>query len=282
MQEQGTLFLVPTPIGNLADITLRALETLKSVSLIAAEDTRKTGILLKHYEIKTKQISYHKYNEKSRTKELVERMQRGEDIAVVTDAGTPGISDPAKYIVDAALAAGLKVSSLPGATALIPALTASGLDSSAFCFYGFLPMVRSKRQEILTQIKVSKISTILYETCPKLMSTLSEILQECGNRPICIAREISKVFEEYIRGDLKDICKSGDITLKGELVLILGKTYENEDEISVNPDESIHQALVSGEKPKEILVKVMKEFGLSKNDAYNRILDIKKRKKSEQ
>ncbi len=272
---KGILYLVPTPIGNLADITLRALDILRSVKLIAAEDTRQTGILLKHYDISTKQISYHKYNEKARITKIIQILEEGEDIAVVTDAGSPGISDPSSFIVNAAISSGIKVVALPGATALIPALTASGLDSGSFVFYGFLPAKKSVRERVLIDICKSEKTCVLYETCPKLYNTLKELLDVCGNRQICIAREISKIYEEYIRGDFTSIIENQDIVLKGELVLIIAGAQSkqvNFEEI----DYTINMMIGERKKTGEILEHITGVFQIRKNDAYERILALKK------
>lgn len=275
--EPGILYLVPTPIGNLQDITLRAIETLKQVSLIAAEDTRHTGILLKSYDVSTPQISYHKFNEASRLTKLIDTLRKGEDIAVVTDAGSPGISDPAQMIVQAAISAGINICPLPGATALIPALCASGLNSDCFTFYGFLPAQKSKRESIIREICVSPHTTILYETATKLNKTLNEIQAHCGNRRICIAREISKIYEEFIRTELNAFLSEPPV-LKGEIVLLI-EAAKPEAAVSDEQIDQIRDLLESGCKSSEILDRICQNSRFKRNQIYELILKLKKEAK---
>jgi len=216
------LFLVPVPIGNLGDISLRALETLRNADLIACEDTRKTSFLLQHYEIKSARLlSLHKYNEKKRLGEILALLRAGKNVAVVSDAGSPGISDPATILVQAAIQQGFQVVPLPGATALIPALTASGLDCSGFLFLGFLPLKQKDRLARLEQIKTSPHTVALYEAPHRLRQSLEDILRVCGNRQICLAREISKLHEEFVRASLEDILADYAVTEKGEFVILI-------------------------------------------------------------
>jgi 16S rRNA (cytidine1402-2'-O)-methyltransferase len=271
----GTLYLIPTPIGNLGDITLRSLETLKTVHIIAAEDTRTTGILLKHYDIKTKQISYHKFNEQARVQKLLSILNEGLDVAIVTDAGSPGISDPAQILVKAAIDTEINVIALPGATALIPALTASGLNSDTFTFYGFLPAKKTLRRKIISEIKENPYTSLLYETCPKLYATLKELHDLCGNRRISIAREISKLYEEHIRSDLQSLLEGEKITLKGELVLVIEGANTNID-CTPDYDDLIVERLSKGEKVSSILEHLVGNLKQNKNESYQRILELKK------
>ncbi|MDZ4121382.1 MAG: 16S rRNA (cytidine(1402)-2'-O)-methyltransferase, partial [Candidatus Cloacimonadaceae bacterium] len=257
-------------------ITLRALRILKEVEVIAAEDTRQTGILLKHFEIKTRQISYHKFNENARVHTLLDILRNGKDVAIVSDAGSPGISDPAQIIVKAAIEASVPVCALPGATALIPALTASGFTSGTFCFYGFLPTKRSLRTKLLHEIQHLHHTSVIYETCPKLYNTLSDILSICGNRTITIAREISKLYEEYTRSDIESILQNRSITLKGELVLVIGAATDTETP-DIDCDELISQRLAAGDKVSDILEQLVHVCNMNKNEAYQRILEQKKR-----
>lgn len=217
-----SLYLVPTPIGNLKDITLRALEVLKEVDLILAEDTRTTGFLLKHYEIKTSQKSYHAHNEHKTVEELVKRMQNGETFALVTDAGTPGISDPGFLIVREAVAAGLLVECLPGATAFVPALVKSGLPSDKFVFEGFLPMKKG-RQSRLIALANEERTVVLYESPHKIRKTLEQIVEFFGqDRIVSVSRELTKVFEETKTGqawEIRDYFSSKEI--KGEFVVVI-------------------------------------------------------------
>jgi len=217
-----SLYLVPTPIGNLKDITLRSLDVLKEVDLILAEDTRTTGFLLKHYEIKTSQKSYHAHNEHKTVDDLVKRMQNGETFALVTDAGTPGISDPGFLIVRAALAAGLFVECLPGATAFVPALVKSGLPSDRFVFEGFLPMKKG-RQSRLMALAEEERTVVLYESPHKIRKTLEQIVEFFGqDRIVSVSRELTKIFEETKTGpawEIRDYFAAKEI--KGEFVVVI-------------------------------------------------------------
>jgi 16S rRNA (cytidine1402-2'-O)-methyltransferase len=218
----GTLYLVATPIGNLEDITLRALRTLKECDVIAAEDTRRTGQLLKHFEISKPMLSYFQFNEARRSEEIIERLKRGEKIALVTDAGSPGISDPGERVVRAARTAGLRVESVPGPCALVAALTASGLPADEFHFIGFLPHKSGQRRKQLEALQGFGGTLILYESpyrVEKLMGELSEVFP---GRTVVLARELTKKFEEYLRGtpaELLEIAKKR--SLKGEFVVLI-------------------------------------------------------------
>jgi 16S rRNA (cytidine1402-2'-O)-methyltransferase len=218
----GTLYLVATPIGNLEDITLRALRTLKQCDLIAAEDTRRTGQLLKYFQIAKPLLSYFRFNEARRSEELLERLRRGEKIALVTDAGSPGISDPGERVVRAAIAAGIRVESVPGPSALIAALTASGLPAGEFHFVGFLPTKSGQRRQKLQALAQGNSTLVLYESpyrIQKLLTELSEILPE---RPVVLARELTKKFEEFLRGTPAQLMReTAHRTLKGEFVVLI-------------------------------------------------------------
>lgn len=225
----GTLYIVSTPIGNLKDITLRALDVLSSVNLIAAEDTRKTGILLKHYGIETKTTSYFDFNKEKKTPFLVERLKYGDSIAVVSDAGTPGISDPAFYLVRAAIQENIKVEAIPGATAFVPGLIVSGLPTDRFVFEGFLP-AKKGRQTRLNFLKNEKRTIILYESPKRILKTLGQLLDALGNRRVCIARELTKKFEEVSRGQLSDFHSLKlPIKQKGEFVIIIEGRKDGDD-----------------------------------------------------
>ena len=216
----GKLYLVATPIGNLEDITLRALKTLKSVDLIAAEDTRHTLKLLNHFEIAKPMISYYKQNEFTRSEQLVEKLKKGKNIALVSDAGTPGISDPGEQIVKIAIQEGIEIIPIPGACAFINSLIASGMDTKEFEFIGFLSAQKKERKNKLEEIKYDTKTLIFYEAPHKLETTLSDMLEILGNRNIVLAREITKIHEEFLRGKISEILeKIKDI--RGEFVLIL-------------------------------------------------------------
>ncbi len=218
----GILYLVPTPVGNLEDITLRALRILKEADLILAEDTRTTGILLKHFEIHNHLLSHHKYNEHGTSAGIVERLKAGQTIALVSDAGTPGISDPGFFLVREAVAAGVEVQCLPGPTAFVPALVASGFPSDRFCFEGFLPQKKG-RQTRLNALSTETRTMIFYESPYRLVKTLRQLAEVFGpERRVCVAREISKVHEECVRGSLEEVCTHFDEQPpKGEIVIVL-------------------------------------------------------------
>ncbi len=217
------LYLVPTPVGNLADITFRAVEILKSVHLIACEDTRNSGILLAHYGIQTPVISYHDHNECSRGQELVGRMHAGQEIALISDAGSPGLSDPGFYLVRLCWEAGIQVQALPGPTALIPALTASGLPSERFVFEGFLP-ARKGRNQRLEAIRAETRTVVLYESPHRLIRTMTDLAELLGGERVsAVARELTKKFEEMRRGDLQTLLSyyREKPAVKGEFVIMI-------------------------------------------------------------
>lgn len=220
--EQGKLYLVPTPIGNLEDITQRALRVLGEVDLVACEDTRTAGQLLFHFNLKKKLISYHEYNERQQAGSLAQEIASGKSVAVVTDAGTPGISDPAYRIVRAAIDAGIDVVALPGASALLPALTASGLPTDRFHFEGFLSPKTSARKRRFGELHDYPHTLVFYESPHRLLACLEDMREVFGDRPACVAREVSKKFEEYARGSFSDIIKRfAGRSVKGEIVVVV-------------------------------------------------------------
>jgi 16S rRNA (cytidine1402-2'-O)-methyltransferase len=216
------LYLVPTPIGNLKDITLRALEVLADVDLILAEDTRTTGKLLNHYKIQKPLSPYHQHNEHKILQHLVDQLAAGKKMAVVTDAGTPGISDPAFLLVRACIQQNIRVETLPGATAFVPALINSGLTTNRFVFEGFLPLKKG-RHTLLTKLAEEERTIILYESPMRLLRTLEDLMQYFGNqRRCCVSRELSKMFEENARGTLAEVLEHfRQKTVKGEIVIVL-------------------------------------------------------------
>lgn len=218
----STLYLVASPIGNLEDITLRALRTLKECDLVAAEDTRRTGQLLRHFGISKPLVSYFKFSEARRSEELIERLRRGERIALVTDAGTPGISDPGERVVKAAIAAGFRVESVPGPCALVAALTASGLPTDEFHFIGFLPHKSGQRRNKLEALKAVDGTLVLYESPYRIEKLLGELNEVFSRREVVLARELTKHFEEFLRGtpaELLEVFKSRGA--KGEFVVLI-------------------------------------------------------------
>ncbi len=218
----GKLYIVSTPIGNLADFTFRAVDTLKKVDLIAAEDTRVSGVLLKHYEIKTPMLSYHDHNKEQATPGLLRKLEHGDDLALISDAGTPLISDPGFYLVRAAVRQGLEVVPIPGPSAMLAALVAAGLPSDRFTFEGFLPRKKGRqtRMKILAE---DPRTLILYESPHRVGRTLRDISEYMGERPVVIGREITKKFEEFIRGSVSEIREQLDTrSIKGEVVIMIG------------------------------------------------------------
>jgi len=217
----GILYLVSTPIGNLEDITFRALRILREVDLIAAEDTRKTRILLNKYKITTTTTSFYSYNQIRKAPELLDFLSQGKSLALVTDAGTPGISDPAYYLVRRAIQAGVTIIPIPGPAALIAGLVASGLSTKRFVFEGFLPLKKGRKTR-LTQLAQEERTIVLYESPHRIQRTLKDILNYFGDRQIVIARELTKMFEEFIRGNLSQVLEQlSEKKLKGEIVLII-------------------------------------------------------------
>ena len=225
----GTLFLVATPIGNLEDITYRAVKVLNSVDLIAAEDTRKTKILLDHYNINKPMTSYYSYNEKARTPQLIEKLLAGQSIALVSDAGTPGISDPAFHIVQQALENGISIIPIPGPTAFISALIVSGLPTDRFVFEGFLPLKKGRKTK-LESLKLESRTIILYESPHRIRKTLTEIQNYFGNRNVVVARELTKKFEEIVRGPIQLILSELEKKEpRGEYVVIIEGASKNSE-----------------------------------------------------
>lgn len=218
----GILYLVPTPVGNMEDMTFRAIRLLKEADLILAEDTRTSGILMKHYDIHKPLMAHHKFNEHGTSAGIVERLKAGQTICLVTDAGTPGISDPGFFLVREAVAAGIEVQTLPGATAFVPALVSSGLPCDKFCFEGFLPQKKG-RQTRLEQLATEERTMIFYESPYRLVKTLQQFAEFYGKeRQVSVCREISKIHEESVRGSLNDvIAHFTETPPKGEIVIIL-------------------------------------------------------------
>jgi len=218
---KGTLYIVSTPIGNLEDITFRAVKTLSSVDLIAAEDTRKTKILLDHYNISKPMLSYFDHNERFRASQLIEKLLSGQSIALVSDAGTPGISDPAYRIVRESIDHGIMIVPIPGASALLAALVVSGLPTNSFVFEGFLPLKRGRKTK-LEVLKSERRTIVLYESPHRILKTLRELLETFGDREIVLAREVSKKFEEFLRGPTSEVLnRLSSSTPRGEFVILL-------------------------------------------------------------
>lgn len=270
----GTLYLVPTPIGNLQDMTFRSVQILKEVDLICAEDTRNTGLLLKHFEIETKQYSFHEHNAYEKIPDLLERLKSGLSLAQVSDAGMPSISDPGHDLVKAAIAEDIPVVALPGASAGITALIASGLAPQPHIFYGFLP--RKKGQQIdFFKEKVSYPETqIFYESPYRVADTLENMHEVYGNRQVTLVRELTKLYEEYQRGSISEILDYIDSNpLKGECLLIVTGASENDREENltsdVTPVEAVETLIASGMKPNQAIKTIAKERKINRQELYN-------------
>lgn len=279
--ETGTLYLCATPIGNLEDMTFRVIKTLKEVDLIAAEDTRNTIKLLNHFEIKTPMTSYHEYNKIDKAKYLVEKMLNGTNIALVTDAGTPGISDPGEEIVKQAYQAGITVTSLPGACACITALTLSGLSTRRFSFEAFLPTDKKERKLILDSLKTETRTTIIYEAPHHLKSTLAELYSYIGNRKITLCRELTKLHETVQQMTLESAMEYYNTTApKGEYVMVIeGISHRQLEEQSIQKWEKItiqeHMDiyLTQGMDKKSAMKQVAADRGIPKREVYNSLLN---------
>ncbi|KRN23009.1 16S rRNA (cytidine(1402)-2'-O)-methyltransferase [Lacticaseibacillus camelliae] len=274
--DTGTLYLVPTPIGNLDDMTFRAVKTLKAVDLIAAEDTRNTQKLLNHFEIETKQISFHEHNTQARIPELLERLKQGESIAQVSDAGMPSISDPGKELVKAAIDAEIPVVPLPGANAALTALIASGIEPQPFMFYGFLPRKASEQRTALQALAEARQAVIFYESPYRVAKTLTTIREIFGERQAVLARELTKKFEEFIRGSLSDLIDYATASARGEFVIIVApgeKKVPTPSEVPI--DSQVQTQIDAGLRPNDAIKAVAKANGLKRQQVYNTFHGIK-------
>jgi 16S rRNA (cytidine1402-2'-O)-methyltransferase len=275
----GTLYLVATPIGNLEDITHRAIRVLGEVDLIACEDTRHTKKLLNHYGIKTKTISYHEHNERERAAELVDLLKQGSDVAVVSDAGTPAINDPGFRLARAAIASGFPVVPVPGASALIAALVASGLATDEFFFGGFLPSRSGARRTRLSELKAIPTTLIFYEGPHRIAATLQDAQEILGEREAVVARELTKMHEEILRGRLGELAAhfASSENARGEMVLIIDRSViPSEAETAAGPSASIAELVAKleteGLDHRAALKKAARELGLSRDEAYRRLV----------
>ena len=274
--EWGTLYLVPTPIGNLEDMTYRAVRILGEVDAIAAEDTRHTGILLKHFDIKKPLISYHEHNKEEKGAYIIELLLEGQSIACVSDAGMPAISDPGADLVTKAIEEGIMVVPLPGANAALTALIASGLDTKSFTFAGFLPKRGKHRIEELQRLSQATGTLMFYEAPHRLQEVLQDMYEAFGNRSITVARELTKKFETFVHTDLESLVNDLEqLTYTGEFVLIVGGADTVQSDISEVSDEPVSyvdavQALVeTGVPKKEAIRQVAMRFNVSRRDVYN-------------
>jgi 16S rRNA (cytidine1402-2'-O)-methyltransferase len=279
----GTLFIVATPIGNLEDITLRALRVLKEADLIACEDTRHTRKLLAHYQIATPTISYHEHNERERAVELVKKLEAGQNIAVVSDAGTPLISDPGFRIVREAIERAISVVPIPGPCALIAALSAAGLPTTDFTFVGFLPARRAARRARLAELAVVESTLIFYEAPHRIKETIGDVHEVLGDRDCVLARELTKLHEEFVRGRLSEI-EVSDGASRGEMVLMIGPPLNHLE----HPDKPEQASILErteqiirteGLDQKAALKQAARERGISKSEAYRRMIAERNRSK---
>ncbi len=271
---QGKLYLVATPIGNLEDITLRALKVLEKVDIVAAEDTRNTLKLLNHFGLSKKLITYHRHNEEIKKDELINYMKNGKSIALVSDAGTPCISDPGEEIVKEAIKEEIEIVPIPGACALITALITSGLECKEFCFIGFLPLNKKNRKEKLQEIRQERKTIILYEAPHKLKNTLEDLKDILKDRQIVLAKELSKIHESYKRGTADDLLKGLEQEIKGEFVIVI----EGEKEQVIPTNEEILNELTlekhyeyyenKGLEKKDIIKRIAKDRNVTKNEIY--------------
>ena len=272
----GTLYLVATPIGNLDDITLRAINTLKEVDFIAAEDTRHSLKLLNHLEISKPLISYHRHNEDIKSELLIEKLKDNKNIALITDAGTPGISDPGEEIVKQCIENEIKIVPIPGACAFVNALICSGLDTTEFTFLGFLPLNKKNRKEQLEKIKNCRSTSILYEAPHKLTSTLKDLSEILEDRKIVLAKEITKIHEDFIYGTAKELLEKLD-NPKGEFVILIEKSniIENSDSDFLNTltlEEHYNFYEKQGLPKNEIIKKIAKDRKVNKNEIYKNFI----------
>lgn len=280
--EKGVLYIVGTPIGNLKDITLRAIDTLKEVDIILAEDTRQTLKLLNHLNIEKHMISYHRHNEIEKIQMVVSLLDDGKNIALVSDAGMPIISDPGQGLVKYLVDNGYKIEVIPGVTALITGIVCSGLDSTRFTFEGFLSVSKKQRIKRLEEIKDEIRTMVFYEAPHKILYTLKDMYEVFGNRNICICRELTKIHEEYrhttFKEAIEDIEENG---IKGEIVLVVeGKSEveieeKRKEELNkINPVDRVKEYMNSGMEKKDAIKKVAKELGVNKNEVYKECINL--------
>lgn len=278
----GKLYLVPTPIGNLKDITLRALEVLKSVDIIACEDTRQSLKLLNHFGIRKTLISYHKHNENGKSEDIIKELKEDKNVAIISDAGTPGVSDPGAVIVKKCIAEGLSFEVLPGATAITTALVYSGLDTTKFIFRGFLPRENKERRPVIEELLERKESLIFYEAPHRLKNTLEFLYESFGDRNISICRELTKLHEEIIRLKLSEAIEYySENNPRGEYVLVLeGKSEaaieeeEMEKWSNLTIEEHIKKYITEGLTKKDAIKKVSKDRKMTKSEIYKYSIDI--------
>ncbi len=271
-RDKGILYLVATPIGNLSDMTFRAVDTLKNVDVIYAEDTRNSSVLLKHFNIETKLLSYHEFNKELKEDEIVTRLKNGENVAIISDAGLPVISDPGYDIARACIKNDIPVTPIPGASAGISGLIASGITPQPFTFVGFLDSKTTKRKKELEELKYLKSTIIFHEAPHRIKECLIDMLEVLGDRHICIGRELTKKYEEFIRGSISEIIAECD-ALKGEMVVIV--SGYTEEVVDKDPIKEIESLINLGYKPKEAIKEVASMLNLNKQDLYKDYIKYK-------
>ncbi len=272
----GKIYVCPTPLGNLEDMTLRVINRLKEVDFIAAEDTRHSIKLLNHFEINTSMISYHEHNEMSRSEEIIERVKKDEDCALISDAGMPGISDPGQILIKKAIEENIEVEVLSGGSAFLLALVASGFNTDRFVFEGFLPRKSGEKIDRLIELKEERRTLIFYEAPHRIIKTLNNIQEVFNNREISISREITKKFEEHIRGSISEVIdKLNQGTVKGEFVIVV-KGYEGiiEEKEEISIEEQLKIFLEEGHSKKEAVKLTTKKLNARRNEVYQKSLEI--------
>lgn len=268
-----SIYFVPTPIGNLEDMTIRAINILKSVDVIGCEDTRESKKLLNFYNINKKLTSYHKFNEKQKSKEIIENAKKGISYAIITDQGMPGISDPGHILIKECIKNNISYTILPGPSSILTGLIASGFDNDKFSFYGFIPKKNSDKKQLYKELKNENKTSILFDTPHNLENTIKDFKREFPDRKLAIARELSKKFEQYQVFNIKDI-ETSDITLKGEFVLILEKNKKEENLDILSYKDEILEMKKNGESTKDIVKSLRKSTSFSKNEIYNFVISL--------
>ena len=270
----GTLYLVATPIGNLEDITVRALRILREADLIACEDTRQTRHLLDHFGISKPMLSYHEHNEAARAAELIAKIEAGANVALVSDAGTPLISDPGYRAAATAIAAGIPVVPIPGASAILAALAGSGLPTDEFRFCGFLPPRSAQRCKMLELFKDEDCTLIFYEAPRRILETLEDVEAELGARPVVVARELTKIHEEFLRGTAAEVRTqlAARPSVKGEITLLLGRPVKGADAGAASPEDEVRTLEMEGLSRMDAVKRVAKARGIPKRELYRRLL----------
>lgn len=268
-----SIYFVPTPIGNLEDMTIRAINVLKSVDIIACEDTRESKKLLNYFDINKKLTSYHKFNEKQKSKEIIKNTKEGITYAIITDQGMPGISDPGHILIKECIENNISYTILPGPSSILTGLIASGFDNNSFSYYGFIPKKSSDKKKLYQELKNENKTSILFDTPHNLENTINDFKKEFPERKLAITRELSKKFEQYQIFKIKDI-KNEDITFKGEFVLVLEKNLEKENLDITSFKDEILQLKKEGKSTKDIVKSLKKSTSFSKNDIYNYVITL--------